>query len=317
MRENIKVVFMGTPDFAKESLVKLVESGFNVIGCFTNPDKPAGRGMKVAYSAVKEYALLKNIPVFQPNKLRDNIEVLETLKGLEPDFLVVVAYGKILPQEILDVAKYGSINVHGSLLPKYRGAAPMQWSIINGDKTTGITTMYMDAGMDTGDMLLKDEIKIEENDDFESIHDKLKVVGANLLIKTLDELVTGNLKGIKQSNDFSIAPMISKEMTKIDFNKNSKEIYNFVRGLSPYPGTYMECGDGKKFKVYKVQYVEDVCFEESINNGDIIYLSKDGLHIKCNNGYVKILEIQPLNSKRMNIVAFMNANRLSMTDKFI
>ena len=178
MRENKKVVFMGTPEFAKESLQKLVESGYNVVAVFTNPDKPSGRGMKLKASAVKEYAISQNIPVYQPKKIRNNEEVLNTLKTLEPDFLAVVAYGKILPQEVLDVAKYGSINVHGSLLPKYRGSAPMQWAIINGEKVTGITTMFMDAGMDTGDMLLKEEIEIKPEYTLEDVHDKLMVIGA-------------------------------------------------------------------------------------------------------------------------------------------
>ena len=318
MKKDMKIIFMGTPDFAKESLQTLVNNDFNVVGCFTNPDKPSGRGMKLKYSAVKEYAISKDIPVFQPDKLRGNDQVIDILRQLDPDLIVVVAYGKILPEEILSYPKLGAINVHGSLLPKYRGAAPMQWSIINGDKTTGITTMYMDVGMDTGDMLLKDEIKIEENDDFESIHDKLKVVGANLLIKTLDKLLLGNLKRIKQSNDFSIAPMISKEMTKIDFNKNAREIYNFVRGLSPHPGTYMEFFDGTKYKVYKVGYLVDENIDKNIPNGEVVLLAKDCLQIKCNDGYINIIEIQSQSSKRMDISAFIAGNKLiNIKDKFI
>jgi methionyl-tRNA formyltransferase len=318
--KNIKIVFMGTPDFARESLQKLIESGYNIVGVFTNPDRPSGRGMKLKVSAVKEYALLQDIPVYQPEKLRNNSEVIEILNKLSPDLIVVVAYGKILPIEILNFPRYGCINVHGSLLPKYRGAAPMQWSIINGDDVCGITTMYMDEGMDTGDMLLKEEVKIEENDNFETIHDKLKVVGASLLIKTIEQLLCGDLKRVKQGDDFSIAPMIHKEMTKIDFNKKGRDIYNFVRGLSPYPGTYMECKDGRIYKVYKVEYLEDLNILDkdiNISNGDIIYISKDGLHIKCSDGYIKILEVQPPSSKKMDINAFMAAGRLSIADKFI
>ena len=173
MKEDLKIVFMGTPDFAAASLKKLIEEKFNVIACFTNPDKPSGRGMKLKYSEVKEVALENNIKVFQPAKLRKNEEVIDTLKELEPDLIVVVAYGKILPKEILEIPKLGCINVHGSLLPEYRGAAPMQWSLINGDKKTGITTMFMDEGMDTGDMLLKEEVEITEEDNFETLHDKM------------------------------------------------------------------------------------------------------------------------------------------------
>ena len=167
-RKNIKVVFMGTPEFAKSSLEKLYESGYNIVGCFTNPDKPSGRGMKMVASEVKNYAMAKSIPIYQPQKLRNNEEVLKILNELKPDIIAVVAYGKILPEEILNLPKYGCINVHGSLLPKYRGAAPIQWAIINGEKTTGITTMFMDKGMDTGDMLLSKEIDIYECDDLET-----------------------------------------------------------------------------------------------------------------------------------------------------
>ena len=317
MRENIKVVFMGTPDFAKETFKELVESGYNVIACFTNPDKPAGRGMKLKYSAVKEYAIEKNILVYQPAKLRNNEEVVNILKEMEPDFLVVVAYGKILPKEILDIPRLGAINVHGSLLPKYRGAAPMQWAIINGEEKTGITTMFMDKGMDTGDMLLKEEVAINEEDNLESIHDRLKVVGAKLLVKTLDGLVNGTLKGEKQAGEATYAPMISREMTKIDFTKTAKQIHDFIRGLCPFPGTYMELENGKKYKVFSVNAIKDENIDNSIENGSIILMSKNSLHIKCKDGYVKILEIQPENSKRMSITAFLAGNKLSMLDKFI
>lgn len=317
MRENIKVVFMGTPDFAKETFKELVESGYNVIACFTNPDKPAGRGMKLKYSAVKEYAIEKNILVYQPAKLRNNEEVVNILKEMEPDFLVVVAYGKILPKEILDIPRLGAINVHGSLLPKYRGAAPMQWAIINGEEKTGITTMFMDKGMDTGDMLLKEEVAINEEDNLESIHDRLKVVGAKLLVKTLDGIVNGTLKGEKQTGEATYAPMISREMTKIDFTKTAKQIHDFIRGLCPFPGTYMELENGKKYKVFSVSAIKDENIDNSIENGSIILMSKNSLQIKCKDGYVKILEIQPENSKRMSITAFLAGNKLSMLDKFI
>lgn len=317
MRNDIRVVFMGTPDFAKASFVELVEAGFNIVGCFTNPDKPSGRGMKLKYSPVKEYALSQNIPVYQPEKFRENFEVIEILKNLKPDFLVVVAYGKILPKEVLDIPRLGAINVHGSLLPKYRGSAPMQWSIINGEEKTGITTMFMDEGMDTGDMLLKEEIVIDYNDNLEVIHDKLMNIGAKLLIKTLDGIVAGTVKREKQPNEATYAPMISREMTKIDFNKKALEIHNFIRGLCPFPGTYMELANGKKLKVFKVEAIHDDSIDKSIENGNIILMSKNDLHIKCSDGYIKILEIQPENSKRMNISAFMAGNKISMSDTFI
>lgn len=316
MRKNIKVVFMGTPDFAKCSLEKLVDSGYNVVGVFTNKDKPSGRGMKLKQSPVKEYANLKEIPVYQPAKLRNNPEVTEILKELNPDCICVVAYGKILPKEILDFPRLGCINVHGSLLPKYRGAAPMQWAIINGEEKTGITTMFMDEGMDTGDMLLKEEINITDDDNFETIHDKLKEIGANLLIKTLDKILDGTIVREKQPDECTVAPMINKDMTKIDFNKTSREIFNFVRGLSPFPGTYIEDEKGSRYKIYKVEIVkENDVSEDMIKNnkkeGTIVKITKNELVISTKDGFIKILEIQPPNSKRMEINAFLNGNKFN------
>ena len=317
MRKDIKVVFMGTPEFARESLKGLYEAGFNVVGCYTNPDKPSGRGMKLKASAVKEYALEKNIPVFQPKKLRKNDEVLEQLKELNPDVIAVVAYGKILPREILELPKYGCINVHGSLLPKYRGAAPMQWALINGEEKTGITTMFMDVGMDTGDMLLKEEIEIKDEYNLESIHDILMQIGSKLLVETIDKVVDGTIVRIPQPEEGTNAPMITRKMTKIDFSKKPREIFNFVRGLSPFPGTYMELEDGRKFKVFDVDYIEDESIDSTVEPGDILLMSKDSLYIRCKNGYIMVKQIQPENSKRMDIKAFMAGNRFSMMDKFI
>lgn len=315
MEKDLKIVFMGTPDFAATSLRKLIEEKFNVIACFTNPDKPSGRGMKLKYSEVKELALENNIKVFQPVKLRKNEEVISILKNLNPDLIIVVAYGKILPKEILEIPKFGCINVHGSLLPEYRGAAPMQWSLINGDKKTGITTMFMDEGMDTGDMLLKEEVEITEEDNFETLHDKMKDVGADLLIKTIKSLQKGELKRIKQPLEGTIAPMISKEMTKIDFNKNSKEIFNMIRGMSPFPGAYMEDIDGKIYKVYEVSYEENSLLNGE--NGEVVEKTKKTLKIKCKDGSVSILEIKPQNSKKMDINAFLAGSKIDVGFKFV
>lgn len=319
MRKDIKIVFMGTPEFARESFKGLYEAGFNIVGCFTNPDKPSGRGMKLKASAVKEYAIEKGIPVYQPKKLRNNEEVLEILKELNPDIIAVVAYGKILPKEIIDLPKYGCINVHGSLLPKYRGPAPMQWAIINGDKVTGITTMFMDVGMDTGDMLLKEELVIEDSYNLEDVHDRLASIGSKILVETIDKVVDGTIKRTIQPEEGTYAPMITRETTKIDFTKKAKEIYNFVRGLSPFPGTYMEMENGNKFKVFGVDYVVDDEIDSTIEPGDILLMSKDSLYIRCTDGYIMIKTIQPENSKRMDIKSFMagNALKISMLDKFI
>ena len=273
--------------------------------------------MKLKASAVKEYAIEKNIPIYQPKKIRNNQEVLDILDKLAPDVIAVVAYGKILPKEVLDIPKYGCINVHGSLLPKYRGAAPMQWALINGEKETGITTMFMDVGMDTGDMLLKEEIEIKDDYNLETLHDKLMVIGAKLLVKTIDGVVSGTITRIPQPKDGTYAPMITRDMTKIDFNKSAREIFNFVRGLSPFPGTYMELEDGRKYKVFDVSYKEDKNIDSTVEPGDILLMSKDSLYIRCKDGYIMINKIQPENSKRMDIRAFMAGNRFNMMDKFI
>ena len=313
---DIKVVFMGTPDFARESLKALVEANINVVEVFTNPDKPSGRGMKLKMSEVKEYAISKDIPVYQPLKVRNNDEVIKTLKELNPDFIVVVAYGKILPKEVLEIPRLGCINVHGSLLPNLRGAAPIQWSIINGDSVTGVTTMYMDEGMDTGDMLLKAEIDITDEDNLETVYNKLKVVGGELLVKTLNGIVNNSITRVKQEGEATYAPMINKDTLKIDFNKTGREIFNHVRGLSPVPGTLMFIDENTKFKVYKVSY--ELKAIEGIENGGVVEISKSKLSIKCADGVVNILEIQPPNSKRMDVKAFLAGNKIINSDsKFV
>ncbi len=314
--EKLKVLFMGTPEFAASSLQALIDNNIDVIGCFTNVDKPSGRGMKLKFSPVKELAIKNNIPVYQPVKLRNNQEVLDIIQKLDPNLIVVVAYGKILPKEILEYPKLGSINVHGSLLPKYRGAAPIQWALINGEKVTGITTMYMDEGMDTGDMLLKQEVNIEDSDDYESLYNKLKNVGASLLIKTLDKISNNTAIRIKQQDGATIAPMITKEMSKIDFNKNGVEIFNLVRGLSPNPGCTIQINENTKFKIYKVQYEKKTDID-SIPNGKVVDINKNNLSIKCNDGIIKILEIQPPNSRKMDVKAFLAGNnKIDINTKF-
>lgn len=308
MERNQTVLFMGTPEFARASLEALEKSGYQVIGCFTNPDKPAGRGMKVKYSPVKEYAISKDIPIYQPVKLRNNQEVIQMIQELKPDVIAVVAYGKILPKEILEIPKYGCVNVHSSLLPSYRGAAPMQWAIINGEEKTGVTTMLMDVGMDTGDILLKEEIRIQEEDNLETIHDQLKQIGANLLVKTLDELFKGNIVPMKQGENYSMAPMITRETTHLDFHKKGRELFNLVRGLSPSPGTFIKHPSGKIFKVYQIEYVVK---ENTGNfkNGEVIELTKQSFGIQCQDGYIRIKWIQPENSKRMEVKSFLAGNK--------
>lgn len=314
----MKIVFMGTPDFAKESLEDVYNAGHEILGVVTNIDKPKGRGMKLVASPVKEYAISKNLKIYQPEKVRNNTEFIEEIKLLQPDVICVVAYGKILPKEILEIPKLGCINVHGSLLPKYRGAAPIQWAVINGEKVTGITTMYMDVGMDTGDMILKEEVEIGEDETTGELWDRLSKIGARLLVETLDQIRKGIAPRIPQGTDFTMAPMLDKEMSKIDWNdKSAQEIKNLVRGLNPIMGTYSFL-EGKKIKFWKVEVVEDADLNNSnLENGTVIKAnSKDGLYIKAKDGIIKVLEIQGENAKKMNIQDFLRGNKIIEGSKF-
>ena len=307
----MKIVFMGTPDFAKESLEAVYNAGYEILGIVTNPDRPKGRGMKLVASPVKEYALSKEIKVYQPEKVRNNIEFIEEIKSLEPDVICVVAYGKILPQEILEIPRLGCINVHASLLPQYRGAAPIQWAVINGDKKTGITTMYMDIGMDTGDMILKEEVEIDVDETTGELWNRLAKIGGQLLVKTLKQIKAGTAPRIPQDNDFSMAPMLDKEMAKIDWNnKTANEIKNLVRGLDPIMGTYSYL-EGKKIKFWKVECLIDDNSE--VDNGTVIKAdSRDGLYIKAKDGIISVLEIQGENGKRMKVHEFLRGNQIKV-----
>lgn len=326
----LNILFMGTPDFAKESLEAVYNAGHNILGVVTNIDKPKGRGMKMIYSPVKEYALEKELKIYQPEKVRNNTEFINEIKNLNPDVICVVAYGKILPKEILEIPKYGCINVHGSLLPKYRGAAPIQWAIINGDKTTGITTMYMNEGMDTGDMILKKEVEIGEDETTGQLWERLSKIGGELLVETLKQIELGTVKREKQGEDFTLAPMLNKEMSKIDWeNKTATEIKNLVRGLNPIMGTYSFL-EGKKIKFWKVNAITDKeLFERfpelneyedryfDLFEGTILFSDpKIGLLIKAKEGVVEVLEIQGENAKRMDVKDFLRGNKLYATSIF-
>lgn len=321
---------MGTPDFALESLKALYEAKYDIIGVVTNIDKPKGRGMKMVASPVKEYAIEKNLQVYQPVKVRNNPEFLEAVKKLNPDLICVVAYGKILPQELLDIPKYGCVNVHGSLLPEYRGAAPIQWAVLNGDKKTGVTTMFMNAGMDTGDMILKEEVEIGEDETTGELWDRLKTIGANLLIKTVKEIENGTATRTKQPEEGTMAPMLSKEMAKIDWkNKTANNIKNLVRGLNPIMGAYTFL-DGKKIKFWKVQTLTEnellEKFQEleeykyhlnKMQAGTVLFSDdKKGLFIKANGGILQVLEIQGENSKRMAVGDFLRGNPVGVGNMF-
>jgi len=305
----MKILFMGTPDFAKESLEAVYNARHEILGVVTNPDRPKGRGMKMVASPVKEYAISKNLEIYQPEKVRNNIEFIEKIKSLEPDVICVVAYGKILPKELLEIPKLGCINVHGSLLPQYRGAAPIQWAVINGDKRTGITTMYMDVGMDTGDMILKEEVEIGPDETTGELWNRLSTIGGQLLVKTLEQIEKGTAPRIPQSQDFTMAPMLDKEMSKIDWNnKTALEIKNLVRGLDPIMGTYSYL-NGKKIKIWKVDILPDDNI--SAENGTVVKAdSKDGLYIKAKDGVIKVLEIQGENARRMSVQDFLRGNSI-------
>lgn len=311
----MKIVFMGTPDFAEKSLEAVYNAGHEILAVVTNPDRPKGRGMKMVASPVKEFAVSKNLKIYQPEKVRKNVEFIEEIKKLEPDVICVVAYGKILPKEILEIPKLGCINVHGSLLPKYRGAAPIQWAVINGEKVTGVTTMYMDVGMDTGDMILKEKTEIAPDETTGELWDRLAKIGADLLVKTLEQIENKTAPRISQGEDFSMAPMLDKEMSKIDWeSKTAQEIKNLVRGLNPIMGTYAYL-NGKKIKIWKVDVVK--ANSEDTKNGTVLKSdSKDGLYIKAKDGVIKVLEIQGENAKRMNIQDFLRGNQIEVGSIF-
>ena len=304
----MNVVFMGTPDFAVESLKKIYESGHNVLAVVSQPDKKSGRGMNTCKTPVKEYAEVHNIPVFQPEKIRKDVELIQKISKMKPDIIVVVAFGQILPKEVLDIPKYGCVNVHGSLLPKYRGAAPIQWSIINGDKITGITTMYMDVGMDTGDMIEKFELPIDDNDTYGTLYEKMKVLGGKAIISTLEKIAEGTASRKKQTPSSYLAPMITKEMGLIDWNQNSIEIRNKIRGFNPMPGAYTFI-DGQKVKVWKAE-VANFDSTESTPGAILSKNSKSGLIIKTHNGALKLTEVQFPNSKKMLAEDYLRGHAL-------
>ncbi|MFR8104680.1 MAG: methionyl-tRNA formyltransferase [Clostridia bacterium] len=326
----MKIVFMGTPDFAMESLRALYEAGHEIIGVVTNPDRPKGRGMKMIASPVKEYALERGLTIYQPEKVRKNEEFIHQIKDLQPDLICVVAYGKILPKEILEIPRMGCINVHGSLLPKYRGAAPIQWAVLNGEKETGVTTMYMDAGMDTGDMILKEKVTIGEDETTGELWNRLAKIGAQLLVETVKQIEKETAPRQKQGEDFTVAPMLDKKMANIDWeNKTTKEIKNLVRGLNPIMGAYTFL-EGKKIKFWKVQAIKQKEFMEQfpefkeyafkfkdIEPGTILYVDdKKGLYIKTIDGVLSVIEIQGENAKKMQVQDFLRGSKIEAIQRF-
>lgn len=290
----MRVVFMGTPDIAATCLKKILSDGFEVVGVYTQPDRPKGRGMKLVPSPVKEVALAAGIPVFQPENFREE-ETVEALRELKPDVCAVVAYGRILPQKVLDVPKYGCINIHASVLPKYRGSAPYQWAVLDGLTETGVTAMYLCREMDAGDIIDVSKTPIGENETAGELLDRLAVLGADLLSKTLSRFASeGKVPAAPQNPDeVCYAPMLDKTMCPIDWTKTAQQVHNHVRGLHPWPVATMEL-QGKKFKVHETRMVSG-----SGTPGQILGLTKTGLVIACGEGAVEITSLQAEGGKRM------------------
>lgn len=300
----MKIVFMGTPEFAVPSLKALIEK-HEVCAVFTQPDKPKGRGKKIAMSPIKELALKYKIDVYQPKLLRKDKELIKTIKSLNPDFIVVVAYGQILTKEVLDIPKYNCINVHGSLLPKYRGAAPINWAIINGETVTGNTTMVMDIGLDTGDILLKNEVTIENHMSAGEVHDILMCKGAELLISTIDKVINNEITPIKQGESTTMyASMLDKKMAIIDWNKSAYDIHNFIRGLNPWPVAYTYY-NGVLMKIYS-----SIELDKSYNDkaGTIISVNEEGIIVSCGIGAIKIKLIQFPGKRAMEVSEYIKGN---------
>ena len=301
----MRVIFMGTPDFAVPTLEALIEK-HEVIAVVTQPDKPKGRGKKMVFPVVKEKALEHNITVYQPQKVKTP-EFVEVLKEYQPDIMVVVAFGQILSEEILNIPKYGCINVHGSILPQYRGAAPIQWSIINGEEFGGVTTMYMAKGLDSGDMILKAKEKIKPDDTYGSLYDRLSVIGADLLIKTLDLIENGEVKRIPQNDDeATFAPMIKPELEHINWNGKNTDIVNLIKGLNPQPVAYTMLNDEK----LKIWFAETIDGDYNGEPGTIVDVRKRDFVVMTAECAVAVKEVQAQGGKRMSADAYMRGHAI-------
>lgn len=323
----MRILFMGTPDIARESLDMLYNAGYEICGVVTPPDRPSGRGMKLIASPVKEYALEKGFKIFQPEKITNNTEFKDEIKELNPDVVCVVSYGVILPKSFLKIPKYGCINVHPSMLPKYRGAAPIQWAILNGDETTGVTIMYLDEGMDSGDIIVQEEVKIDPDETTGELWNRLSSIGARLLKESVDKIADGTVTRRVQPDEYTLAPMLSKEMAKIEWSKKTaQEIKNLVRGLNPIMGTYSFIND-KKVKFWRVQVLTekellekvDGRFEYSLvgKEGTVLAANeKVGLFIKAKDAIISVLEIQGENAKRMKVNDFLRGNKIQIGEIF-
>ncbi|MGL5714927.1 MAG: methionyl-tRNA formyltransferase [Paraclostridium sp.] len=303
----MKILFMGTPEIAVPCLQKIIDEGHEVLGVVTQPDKPKGRGKKIAMPPVKELAVKYDIPVYQPVKAREE-SFVKILEEINPELIVVVAFGQILPQAILNIPKYGCVNVHVSLLPKYRGAAPINWVIINGEEKTGVTTMYMDAGLDTGDMILKREVPLTDEITAGELHDKMMFIGADVLKETIELIAKGEAPREKQNNDETCyAPMMDKALGNIDWSKPAKDIHNLIRGINPWPSAYTTY-EGQTMKVWKTIVLDRTSTETP---GTILSVSKEGIEVSTKDNVLLVKEIQMSGKKRMIVSEYIKGNSIN------
>lgn len=316
----MKVLFMGTPDIARDSLKALMDNNHEIVGVVTVPDKPNSRGKKIVYSPVKEFAIENNLKIYQPETLKDD-NFIEEIKKLNPDIICVVAYGKYIPKKYINLFKYEPVNVHPSLLPKYRGSSPIQWAVLNGDKQTGCSTMYIAPKMDSGDIILQEKVEIGEYETTGELWDRLSKLGAKLLVETLEKIENGTAPRIPQGKEYSEVSMISKEMAKIDWNTlSSEKLNNLVRGLNPFLGAYTNL-NGKKIKIWKIKKENIDIFKNAVlekaEPGQILISdSKKGLYVKTTDGVISVLEIQGENARKMEILEFLRGNKIEENIKF-
>ena len=305
----MRIVFMGTPAFAVPSLEKLIEAGHSVVGVFSQPDKPKNRGMKLLPTPVKECALAHGVPVFQPTKLRDGT-ALEQIRALDPELIVVAAYGRILPDEILNYPAKGCINVHSSLLPRYRGAAPINWAILNGDEETGVTIMHMAHDLDAGDIIDQVRTPIDPDEDAETLYGRLAVLGGELLLRVVEELEAGTARRTPQDpTQVTLAPMLSRELSPVDWSRSARQIHDQVRGLSPWPAATTDAITGDTMKLCRTQVKGETT---SAKPGTVVSAGKRGIDMACGDGTVlRILELQAAGKKRMRAADYLRGNPLT------
>ena len=307
----MKILFMGTPDFAIPTLNAIIESGEEIVGVVTQPDKPKGRGYELLPTPIKAFALSKGLEVYQPVTLRDEA-FAELLQRLAPELIVVVAYGKILPENVLNYPKHGCINVHGSILPEYRGAAPMQRAIIEGKSETGVTIMYMEKGLDTGDMLLVEKCPINENDNFEDIHDRLSTLGASALIRAVEDIKGGRIERVKQDDSLATyAAKIEKSDCALDFRKSAKEVHDLIRGLSPIPLSFTRTPDGKLLKVLESRVFDN---EKVLGEAGEVISVGDDIRVACGKGAISLLRVLPEGKGRMSAADFVRGRKIKAGD---